>query len=409
MKARVAFGTAILFGIFMMPGLVHATHDGAEAALFEYLQGEWVDVGTAEFEQAEVADVNSDDEIELVFGAIYGEAPVVRIANSEQETLYEFAAYDPGMLRGFDFTVGDLDGDGTPEIITAAGPGTNGHVRIVDWLGQPKLFPTGIFPFGQDNRGGAFVASVNLYGDSTDELLIGSGSGSDARVQVWSGLYGFMGEFSAFEDSKYGVRVVGADLNGDGRDEIIVGQAFGGGHLRVFEGFTFSRLTEFAPFGEDFDGGIKIDSLHMNNPGVDGLAIQRVGDSIANRPWLPQYIVIDISEQRLYAYEFGHLAKTFLVSTGRHDFPTPIGEFSALAKPEFVHYTWSYGEDHPENYDLGVVQYNVRFYPHIYIHYAPWHNNFGRRMSHGCVNVNRTNAEWIWIWTEVGTPTIVRW
>jgi len=409
MKARVAFGTAILFGIFMMPGLVHAAHDGAEAALFEYLHGEWLDVGTAQFEQAEVADVNGDGDPEMVFGAIYGEAPVVRITNAVQETLFEFAAYDPGMLRGFDFAVGDLDGDGTPEIITAAGPGTNGHVRIVDWLGQPKLFTSGIFPFGQDNRGGAFVATANLFGDNTDELLIGSGSGSDARIQVWSGLYGFMGEFTAFEDSEYGVRVAGADLNGDGRDEIIVGQAFGGGRLRVFDGFTFTRLTEFAPFGEEFDGGIMIDSLRMDNPGVDGLAVQRVGDSIANRPWLPQYIAIDISEQRLYAYEFGHLTNTFLVSTGRYEYPTPVGEWKALANPEFVHYTWSYGEDHPENYDLGIVQYNIRFYPHIYIHYAPWHNNFGQRMSHGCVNVNRTNAEWIWKWTEVGTPITVRW
>jgi lipoprotein-anchoring transpeptidase ErfK/SrfK len=73
-----------------------------------------------------------------------------------------------------------------------------------------------------------------------------------------------------------------------------------------------------------------------------------------------------------------------------------------------VNYTWNYGPDDPRNYDLGPVKYNLRIYPHIYIHYAYWHNNFGRPMSHGCVNVNWDNMKWLYDWAEEGIPVTVR-
>lgn len=410
MKYIAAIGTMLVFSIFWMPGLAEAAPGGAEeATLFEYKDGSWLEVGTSEVGSARFADLNQDQYAEKIFGAVYGEEPTVRIEDIGGQVLYEFAAYDSGMRKGFDLAVGNLDGSGEPEIITSAGPGTNGHVRILNRLGEPKFFRSGIFPFGRGNNHGAFVGVADLDGDSTDELLIGSGVGSQARVQVWSGIYGFMGEFAPFEESPYGVRVTGADVNGDGLDEIVASQAYGGGRLRVFDGRTFEQLAEYAPFGAEFEGGLKISAVHMDNPGVDGLAISRNGETIENRPWLPQYVVVDVSRQRLHAYEFGHEINSFWVSTGRWDYPTPFGEFKALAKPEYVHYMWSYGEDDPENYDLGVVRWNVRFYPHIYIHYAPWHNNFGYRMSHGCVNANRTNAEWIYNWIELGTPITVKY
>ena len=116
-------------------------------------------------------------------------------------------------------------------------------------------------------------------------------------------------------------------------------------------------------------------------------------------PQLPQQIIVDYSEQRLYAYENGLLIKTFLVSTGR-DHSTPMGHFPISAKPYIVHYAGT-------GYDMGYVPYNLRFQPHIYIHYAPWHNNFGRQWSRGCVNVNLESAKWIYNWAEVGTMVSV--
>jgi lipoprotein-anchoring transpeptidase ErfK/SrfK len=108
-------------------------------------------------------------------------------------------------------------------------------------------------------------------------------------------------------------------------------------------------------------------------------------------------IVVDLSEQRLYAYENGILENSFLVSTGIHGLETEIGHFHVLAKLPYVYYSGP-------GWDLGNVPWNLRIYEHHYIHYAYWHNNFGHPMSHGCVNVNLENIKWIYNWANVGTP-----
>jgi len=108
-------------------------------------------------------------------------------------------------------------------------------------------------------------------------------------------------------------------------------------------------------------------------------------------------IVVDLSEQRLYAFNNGILDNTFLVSTGIRGLDTEIGHFHVLAKLPYVRYAGP-------GWDLGTVPWNLRIYEHHYIHYAYWHNNFGHPMSHGCVNVNLENVKWIYNWANVGTP-----
>ena len=120
-----------------------------------------------------------------------------------------------------------------------------------------------------------------------------------------------------------------------------------------------------------------------------------------------QRIEVNTSEQRLYAFERGILRNSFLISSGLNN-ATPLGTHSVLEKVPLVHYAWEYGQDDARNYDLGWIPYNLRFYPHIYIHYAPWHNNFGHQMSHGCVNVNLANIQWLYAWTNVDIPVEIK-
>ena len=117
---------------------------------------------------------------------------------------------------------------------------------------------------------------------------------------------------------------------------------------------------------------------------------------------IEQRIEVDVSEQRLYAFERGIMRNSFLISSGKNN-ATPLGTHNVLAKLPLVHYAWFYGDGSPKNYDLGWIPYNLRFAPHIYIHYAPWHNNFGHPMSRGCVNVNLANMQWVYAWSQEGT------
>lgn len=120
-----------------------------------------------------------------------------------------------------------------------------------------------------------------------------------------------------------------------------------------------------------------------------------------------KHITIDLKQQRLRAYENGRLVNTFLISSGKYGYWTRKGLHSVLLKAPVVHYAWTYSAGNPNNYDLGNVPYNLRIYPHTYIHYAYWHNNFGRPMSHGCVNVNLANIQWIYRWADEGVPVLV--
>jgi lipoprotein-anchoring transpeptidase ErfK/SrfK len=44
------------------------------------------------------------------------------------------------------------------------------------------------------------------------------------------------------------------------------------------------------------------------------------------------------------------------------------------------------------------------FYLGYGIHGTYWHNNFGRKRSHGCVNLTAKAARWIFRWTLPAVP-----
>jgi lipoprotein-anchoring transpeptidase ErfK/SrfK len=111
-------------------------------------------------------------------------------------------------------------------------------------------------------------------------------------------------------------------------------------------------------------------------------------------------IDIDLSEQRLYAYQDDTLVRSFLVSTGTWQHPTPIGRFAVWIK---LRYTNMSGP----GYYLPDVPYTMYFYQDYGIHGTYWHSNFGTPMSHGCVNMVTEDAGWLYNWSFVGIPVIV--
>jgi lipoprotein-anchoring transpeptidase ErfK/SrfK len=110
-------------------------------------------------------------------------------------------------------------------------------------------------------------------------------------------------------------------------------------------------------------------------------------------------IVVVLSEQRLYAWNSGHLDKSFLISSGL-TFPTPVGTFAVYNKIK----------DHVmagADYYLPHVPDSMYFTGSYALHGAYWHNNFGNPMSHGCINEPLAEATWLFDWTPVGTTVRV--
>jgi lipoprotein-anchoring transpeptidase ErfK/SrfK len=108
------------------------------------------------------------------------------------------------------------------------------------------------------------------------------------------------------------------------------------------------------------------------------------------------WIDIDLTHQMLYAYEGGELVGSFLVSTGTSAHPTVTGQYNIYVKYRYTDMTGP-------GYYLPDVPYTMYFYSGYGIHGTYWHNNFGTPMSHGCVNMRTSDAEWLFSWASVGT------
>lgn len=109
-----------------------------------------------------------------------------------------------------------------------------------------------------------------------------------------------------------------------------------------------------------------------------------------------RWIDVDLTNQRLTAYEGQTIVRTALVSTGLSRTPTPVGLFRIWIKLR-------YDDMSGPGYYLPKVPYTMYFHRGYGLHGTYWHNNFGHPMSHGCVNLPTSEAEWLFDWAEVGT------
>lgn len=121
-------------------------------------------------------------------------------------------------------------------------------------------------------------------------------------------------------------------------------------------------------------------------------------------------ILISIQEQSLIAFEKESVVLKTLISSGllekeknRHDIPTetPLGSFRIRTKYPVRHMGDGYLTNDPEAYELPGVPWTMFFHESGYaLHGTYWHNNFGTRMSHGCINMRNEEAYWLFRWTE---------
>jgi len=117
--------------------------------------------------------------------------------------------------------------------------------------------------------------------------------------------------------------------------------------------------------------------------------------SPVNLPAEERWIRVDLSEQIVVAYEGKKPVRAFVVSSGLPGTPTVTGEFHIRAK--VVEQVMAGGVGSGYYYLPGVrwVQY---FYEDYSFHGTYWHNNFGRPMSHGCLNMTNADAKWLFDW-----------
>jgi len=115
-----------------------------------------------------------------------------------------------------------------------------------------------------------------------------------------------------------------------------------------------------------------------------------------------KWIEVNLSEQRVYAWEGDVLMNSFIVSTGTWQTPTVTGTFKIWNKTRIQ--TMS-----GPGYSLPNVPFVMYFYKDYGFHGTYWHNNFGTPMSHGCVNLTIPDSEWLYNWASYGTTVKVHY
>ncbi len=251
---------------------------------------------------------------------------------------------------------------------------------------------------------GATLAVGDLGTDGINEVIVGAGPGSRPEIWILRQDGSLIRKFDAFDKSiAKGVIVALTDTDGDGKKEITAatGPKYGK-YVRVFDGYG-KLVADWFPRPAGLDRALSAANVEDAGYSFSVPAPHFINKDIGEG----KKIEIDLADQRLYAYENGELAATFLVSTGLKMFPTPTGTFAVDKKIPLMDYRWNYGPGNPYNYNIKNVSWNSRFAPHLYMHEAYWHSGFGTVRSHGCVNMRKDDAKFIFDWSEIGTPVII--
>ena len=246
------------------------------------------------------ADLNGDGKAEVFVTPDQGGGPVVAIydgagltagKNETAQLARFFGIVDPDFRGGARAAVGDVNGDGTPDLLVAAGFGGGPRLAVFDGLTatNPALFATekgaqirsangvfrgpffetfqlprkltgDFFVFEDTLRNGVFVAAGDLTGDGAAEVIVGGGPGGGPRVFALDGRDLMAGRqtpvanfFAGDSTSRGGVRVA-VRPDAAGRPQLVTGSGDGeAARVRVYKPATArsggAADQELTPFG----------------------------------------------------------------------------------------------------------------------------------------------------------------
>ncbi len=192
---------------------------------------------------------------------------------------------NPGFSGGVFVASADFNGDGFDEIVTSAGAGARGHVKVFNFnVG-------GVFQSNTPQLRSSFYAYTDFAGEirvttaffgGNTFLVTGSGAGTtQSDVRVYQNAFNIgqipdltfvapISQLFPFPGFNGGVSVAAGDVDGDGNDELFVSQNAGGtGLVNVFSAGNLSvPQAQFTAFN-GFTGEVRLGAADVDGDGRD--------------------------------------------------------------------------------------------------------------------------------------------
>lgn len=200
-------------------------------------------------EEILIKDINKDGKAEIIVAS----DQQIFIYQNDGSLLKTFYPYGENYHYGLNFSVGDLDGNGQPEIITAPLKGVPAHIKTFSIDG--RLLNPGFFAYPKGFRIGADIALADINGDGRKEIITVAGKGGGSHVRIFNkdGKLLTPGFFTFEKNYRGGLNIATGDVDGDSKDEIVVSRKIGDSEIKIFKA-SGELLNQWLSFSQGTRG-----------------------------------------------------------------------------------------------------------------------------------------------------------
>jgi len=173
-------------------------------------------------------------------------------------------------------------------------------------------------------------------------------------------------------------------------------------------------LTNFQAMVKDFGDKTPYNQVHQ----TDIQLLQHYGYMHS------RVVVVSIIEQAMRVYDNGKLVNAFQVTTGQPDLPTPPGTWWVEGKKSPTEFKADVPPSSPYWYPPTPINYAMQFHSNGYfLHDSWWRSEYGPGTnfphldpggsqysihgSHGCVNLSKADAGWLYSFVQLYTHILI--